>query len=204
MSYNAKSLNSGKRTPFTQDGSLLGCEATPDAAAVHDLQGCSSAGERRPHTTDVAGSIPATPTNQTESTTHKGDVAEMLVAAELLRRGYRVSRPLSNGCPYDLILDDGRRLYKIQVKAARKAKECIRAVLCSSKWHRGRTPVLYYTTCDAVIVVETDSLLFFVFSGDDLKSQEMRLRTFPAKNNQEKGIRNAADYDLSKMFPPKR
>jgi hypothetical protein len=63
MSYNAKSLNSGKRTPFTQDGSLLDCEATPAASAVHDLQGCSSAGERRPHTTDVAGSIPATPTN---------------------------------------------------------------------------------------------------------------------------------------------
>lgn len=59
MSYNAKSLNSGKRTPFTQDGSLLDCEATPAAAAVHDLQcGHSSGEERSLHTGKVRGSKP--------------------------------------------------------------------------------------------------------------------------------------------------
>lgn len=162
----------------------------------------SSAVEHAVHIGGVAGSNPASPTSHfSDSTTHRGDVAELLAAAELLRRGYRVSRPLSNGTPYDLIVDDSRRLFKIQVKKAVIRNGALRANLSSSKYHRGRARVLYKETCDAVIVVDCENVNFYVFHGADLNSMEVWLRTERAKNGQSVGIRPASDYELSRLFP---
>lgn len=51
----------------------------------------------------------------------KGDLAELLVAADLRRRGYRVAFPFGEDAPYDLVLDraDGSPLERVQVKHAR-------------------------------------------------------------------------------------
>lgn len=136
-----------------------------------------------------------------ESTTHRGDVAEMLAAAELMRRGYRVSRPLSNGAPYDLVVDDGVKLHRVQVKRAVVGDGCIRARLCTSKYHRGRALLTYAGQVDAVIVVDCESGRFYVFVGDDLANPEMWLRLAPAKNGQSRKTRAAADYDLGRAFP---
>lgn len=48
----------------------------------------------------------------------KADVAESAVITELLRRGYRVLRPVGDRLPYDLGIDCGSRLLRIQVKSA--------------------------------------------------------------------------------------
>ena len=46
-------------------------------------------------------------------TTFRGDVAELMTAAELVRRGYIVSRPLTNGAAYDLLVDLGENIVKV-------------------------------------------------------------------------------------------
>lgn len=46
------------------------------------------------------------------------DIAESAVATELLKRGFRVLRPVGDRLPYDLAIDRGRRLLRIQVKSA--------------------------------------------------------------------------------------
>lgn len=51
-----------------------------------------------------------------------GTAAEHLVCADLLLAGYRVSVAAA-GLPYDLILDDGVRLYRVQVKATLSPKK---------------------------------------------------------------------------------
>ena len=48
----------------------------------------------------------------------KADVAESAVATELLKRGFRVLRPVGDRLPYDLALDCGGRLLRVQVKCA--------------------------------------------------------------------------------------
>ena len=48
----------------------------------------------------------------------KADIAESAVLTELLKREFRVLRPVGDRLPYDLALDLGNRVCRIQVKAA--------------------------------------------------------------------------------------
>ncbi|MBI4227570.1 MAG: endonuclease [Candidatus Omnitrophica bacterium] len=48
----------------------------------------------------------------------KADIAESAVVTELLKRGFRVLKPVGDRLPYDLALDLGERLCRLQVKAA--------------------------------------------------------------------------------------
>ena len=48
----------------------------------------------------------------------KADIAESAVVTELLKRGFRVLKPVGDRLPYDLALDLGGRLCRLQVKAA--------------------------------------------------------------------------------------
>jgi hypothetical protein len=48
----------------------------------------------------------------------KADIAESAVTTELLRRGFKVLKPIGDCLPYDLALDLSGRLLRIQVKSA--------------------------------------------------------------------------------------
>jgi hypothetical protein len=52
------------------------------------------------------------------STNQKGAIAEMRIAAEALELGCTVYRPVSEGCRYDLIIDVGGPLLRVQCKWA--------------------------------------------------------------------------------------
>ena len=47
----------------------------------------------------------------------KGEWAEVCFAAEVLRRGWRISRPYGDSCRYDCIVDVGGHLSRVQIKA---------------------------------------------------------------------------------------
>ncbi len=126
----------------------------------------------------------------------------MMTAAELARRGYIVSRPLTNGAPYDLLVENEKGIQRIQVKKASPlGTGVLRIVLCSSKWHRGRSRVSYYGRVDYLIAVDTEKSVFYIFGGDDLKSDEIRIRLEPTLNNQKNGVRLAEDYLIDRMLP---
>ena len=48
----------------------------------------------------------------------KGDLAELMVAADLLRRGYKIAIPYGEDWDYDLILSRDGQLERVQVKYA--------------------------------------------------------------------------------------
>ena len=48
----------------------------------------------------------------------KADIAESAVMTELLKRGFRVLRPVGDRLPYDLALDLNGKLLRVQVKCA--------------------------------------------------------------------------------------
>lgn len=140
--------------------------------------------------------------NQNNSTTYRGDVAELMAASELVRRGYIVSRPLTNGAAYDILADVGGLIKKVQIKkACRQKNGTLRVNLSSSKYHRGRTSVSYFGRVDCLIAVECETGKFFVFFGDDLNMSEVSLRDLPAKNNQQKGTRLASSHLIDDFFP---
>ena len=49
-----------------------------------------------------------------------GTLLEQLVIIDALKAGYRVFRPIDGNAPYDLVLDDGERRLRIEVKARHK------------------------------------------------------------------------------------
>lgn len=52
-----------------------------------------------------------------KDTKQKGDIAEALVIAKLLRQGYAIAQPFGDRMPYDLLVDMGDGLFaRIQVK----------------------------------------------------------------------------------------
>src|SRR5205823_7369360 len=62
------------------------------------------------------------------STAQKGEIAMLRVLQRSAERGWLASRP-TRDCRYDLVLDDGARLYRVQVKyAGRRATHCEGAV----------------------------------------------------------------------------
>jgi hypothetical protein len=59
-------------------------------------------------------------------TNNKGDISEVAIMLDLIDKGYKVSIPYGHDCIYDLIVDRGNKLEKIQVKTATKDKNGLR------------------------------------------------------------------------------
>jgi Holliday junction resolvase-like predicted endonuclease len=129
----------------------------------------------------------------------KGDLAEMLVAADLVRRGYKVAFPFGEDWDYDLIVERGDRLERVQVKYAESdgAVICVRARTHSLT--NGRViAVKRYTAAmiDWLAVYDrTSDRCYYICAdllGDGMNSVSLRLA--PARNRQQKGVRWAADH----------
>ncbi len=67
-----------------------------------------------------------------------GDRSELEVMGALIRNGYRIALPFGENHRYDLIADDGERLYRVQVKTGRLRNGAIRVACHSSHAHRRR------------------------------------------------------------------
>lgn len=47
----------------------------------------------------------------------RGEWAELVFLQEARRRGFLVSKPYGDTAPYDVLLDNGRRIFRVQVKS---------------------------------------------------------------------------------------
>ena len=134
------------------------------------------------------------------ATNFLGELAVAKVVLRAMEKGMTPCRPLME-CRYDLILDDGVKLYRVQVKYAdakspKQASGVIPVGL--KKWRTdGRPPIWHYsaTEVDAVLVYvrKIDQILWFgpeVFEG----RQMLFIRIEPARNGQQKGCLMASDY----------
>jgi hypothetical protein len=85
----------------------------------------------------------------------KGEWAEVCFAAEVLRRGWRISRPYGDSCPYDCIVDVVGKLSRVQVKAVYSSQPG-RLRPYRVNMRRGLRNQLRYSSC------EIDVLAVFV------------------------------------------
>jgi hypothetical protein len=186
----------------TDEAALV--ESTPSAGSDGSKEptrvrgAISSAVEHCFHTAGVSGSNPLSPTTLTS---WRGDICETLAAAEFMRLGYGVSRPLSNAMPYDLVVDNGRRLFKVQVKSLAMKGDVLSASLVASKYHRSkRAPVSYAGRIDWFVMVSPELGRCFFAPDPELRSIQLRLS--PSRNNQSSGVRWADDYELKTSLGP--
>jgi hypothetical protein len=120
------------------------------------------------------------------------------VIAALVRRGYRVLRPLSANQRYDLVLDVDGEFLRLQCKTGRLRNGAIVFSTRSCRSNRRRTYVRSYTDEADVFIVhctETDRI-YAVPVGESGVLKAASLRVSEPANNQARGIRWATDYEL--------
>jgi hypothetical protein len=134
------------------------------------------------------------------ATNFLGELAVAKVVIRAIEKGITPLRPLVE-CRYDLVLDDGFKLDRVQVKYA-GARACSHASgvvpVSLAKWRTGgRRSIPYYRPeeVDAVLVYvrAIEKILWFgpeVFEG----RMSLSIRIEPARNGQQKGCLMAADY----------
>lgn len=133
----------------------------------------------------------------------KGDTAELLVAGDLAKRGFRIAFPYGEDCDFDLLFwrPPSIELERVQVKYATSDGAVVPVRPCSHSLTKGRIKATKrYTsaTIDWLAVYDsTTERIFYVSAaefGDGMRS--MSLRLVPARNNQRSGIRMADDYSM--------
>jgi len=96
----------------------------------------------------------------------KADIAESAVVTELLRRGFKVLRPLGDRLPYDLGIDIKGKLIRIQVKSAwfNKKDKCYVVDARRTKTNRRRMLRKHYgkDDFDFAIIYVADLNVFYV------------------------------------------
>ena len=121
----------------------------------------------------------------------RGAVAETAIAHAAVRLGIGVYRPVAEGGRYDLILDVGPRLIRVQCKSAVRRGDVV-IVGCRS-CRRGRNGFVRrsYTKDEADAIAAYCPGLdrcFLLPLGRFSGRTAVQLRLAPARNNQERGV----------------
>jgi hypothetical protein len=132
-------------------------------------------------------------------TKQKGDVAELMVAADLRRRGYKLLIPFGEECDYDLVIERDDRLERVQVKYSESDGEVVRVRCRSHSLTNGKIRrTKHYTaqTIDwlAVYDLTTDRCYYVPSSELGSGRSVVHLRLSLPKNGQKLGINFASDY----------
>jgi hypothetical protein len=132
------------------------------------------------------------------TTRDKGDEAELAIAADLLRRGYKVAIPFGQGWDYDLILVRDRRFERVQVKyTEEKDGVIIVRARCHSvvKGKVSRTKVYTSEHVDWVAVYEKKSGMCYYLPSSMLNTSTGLLTIRTASKKKHPDIRWAKDYE---------
>jgi hypothetical protein len=133
------------------------------------------------------------------SPSQKGAAAEAEIAAALIRLDLVVLRPLCEGGRYDLVLDVGARLLRIQCKWASRRGSVLSARCLTSRHTPGGYLRSTYSADEidaiATYAPDTDRCYFIpIQEVEGLTTISMRLA--PTRNNQALRVRWARDYEL--------
>jgi hypothetical protein len=129
----------------------------------------------------------------------KGDLAEVMVAADIVRRGYKVAIPYGEDWDYDLIVCRGQRLERVQVKYTCSDGE-VMVVRCKSlSLTNGKVRATKLYTADMIdwlaVYDATSDRCYYVPAaqlGGGRYMLHVRLK-WP-RSNRRKDIRHANDY----------
>ena len=112
--------------------------------------------------------------------------------------GYAISVPFGENTRYDLVIDNGTRLERVQCKTGRFRKGAIRFATCSTYAHH-KEPRLphrdYVGEIDSFAVYcHSTNAVYLVPIKDVSTAREGSLRVDAARNNQKRLVRRAEDY----------
>lgn len=125
----------------------------------------------------------------------KEKMAELKVEMMAAQKGWTVSRPTSTS-RYDLVLDDGDRLHRAQVKYAGAEPKASSGVVYFFANNGPDSPAFYSNKEIDVIVVYIPQIDKLVWIGPEFfeGKSAFYIRLEPTKNNQKKGLFWATDH----------
>jgi hypothetical protein len=129
----------------------------------------------------------------------KGDLAELMIAADLRRRGFKIAIPFGEDCDFDLVLIREDRLERVQVKYA-ESNGMVVPIRCSShsltNGRVKRTKRYTAKTIDLLAVYDNTSARCFYIPASELGEGRsiLHLRLKPARNKQLIGTRPVENY----------
>jgi len=114
-----------------------------------------------------------------------GERSQAHIIAQLLEAGYSVLAPYGDSSRYDLVIEDAEgQFWRIQ---------------CKTAWIEGGDDgyIAKYTgQIEYFAVYSHEQRKTYLIPANQATGNTMRLRLAPAKNNQEKGVKWAKDYEL--------
>lgn len=128
-----------------------------------------------------------------DNTKIKGDQAEMEVMVYLTRRGYQVSIPFGENCPYDLVAESSQgNVYRVQVRWSTWKKGLLSVRLRTISKNYSRT--LDLKRIDVFAIFDGEDI--YLIPTPDLAhcKAEFTLRAEAPKNGQTAKITMASDY----------
>jgi PD-(D/E)XK endonuclease len=129
-----------------------------------------------------------------------GDRTTLAAMLALEQAGYRVSVPFGENSRYDLIIDDGACLARVQCKTGRLRNGAVQFPACSTYAHHPnpKVPQRDYPgqiEYFAVYCLETTCVYLVPIEHVDATSRAM-LRVDPARNGQRRRIRPSSRYRI--------
>ncbi|WP_336000894.1 group I intron-associated PD-(D/E)XK endonuclease [Halorientalis halophila] len=135
------------------------------------------------------------------ATKNRGDESEARIVHELLAAGYSVSIPFGDNDKYDLIVDDGERMHRVQCKTAWANKQnTIRFNTHSQTTEDGQySEQTYQGRIEAFVVRYPPRETLYWIDVADATTQKMELR-FDAEIDHP-SINWAADFEFDGEIP---
>jgi hypothetical protein len=122
-----------------------------------------------------------------------GNKSEAIVLAALVHAGYSTLLPFGGGHPYDIALDVGNKLLRVQCKTGRLLKEGV-VFFPTASWCRNLSYRSYRGDVDLFGVYCEGTEQVYLVPIEDVPERAASLRVVPPKNGQAHGIRWAKDY----------
>jgi hypothetical protein len=133
-----------------------------------------------------------------------GDRTTLAVISVLRELGYGVLLPFGENTRYDVVIDDGCELRKVQCKTGRLRCGAVRWAVCSNYFHHPRPKYRsrdYRGQVDyfGVYCHETGAVYLVPIADLGNAKATASLRVEPARNGQKKLIRDAAQYEIGRV-----
>jgi PD-(D/E)XK endonuclease len=122
-----------------------------------------------------------------------------MIAADLVRRGYKVAIPYGEDWDFDLIVCRDEKLERVQCKYTQSGGKVVTVRCGSHSLTNGRvraTKLYTAATIDWLAVYDATTDCCYYVPATELGSgmRRMHLRLVPTRNNQTSRIRRAEDY----------
>ncbi len=136
------------------------------------------------------------------NTAKKGEITESIILSKLIQLGYECLIPWGHDHRYDIAIDDDGKLIRIQCKTARYLEKCgclefNTAITYARVGGKPHVRKGYKGEADYFGVYSPEMSKVYLVPVDDVPiGSKAMLRLHATKNNQQKGVKWAHDYEI--------